>query len=87
MLTLEEEQHFDNFIEMTNTKGWKQLLSNLQDNLDIVSQVEYCKTLEDLYRAKGNREVLLSIINFKESVISSREALISEREDTLNEEA
>lgn len=85
MLTKEEEDYYNNFFALCRTEGWKQLESNLKSNLEIVNDISYLSSEKDLFKALGAREVLLSLINFKENTQDSMDALIEERKANESE--
>ena len=75
MMTEKEEEAAR---EMFMTDGWKSLMEELEDQLDLCT-LESCHTLEDLHFTKGRAAVLTMILNYQDYVIRVGE----ERDDTL----
>lgn len=69
----ETQDLFENYFDLFSRPGWKQFVDNLEVNLQSVSRLDDIKTTEDLYRAKGAREVLSRIVNFKALIEQSYE--------------
>lgn len=64
--------------EMFMTEGWKNLVEELEDQLDLCT-IDTCNTLEDLHFTKGRAAVLRMILNYESYVTRVGEEL----DDTL----
>ena len=50
--------------EMFMTEGWKNLMEEVQDQLDLCN-IDSCNTLEELHFSKGRRAVLRMFLNYE----------------------
>ena len=67
-LTKEEEEYYNNYFDMFNSKGWQQLVEELNVNLVNVNSVQSTKDVDDMYFRKGQLNVLNSIVNLDDSI-------------------
>mgnify|MGYP003120689082 CR=1 FL=1 len=67
-LTKEEEEYYNNYFDMFNSKGWQQLVEELKTNLVNVNSVQSTKDVDDMYFRKGQLNVLNSIVNLDDSI-------------------
>jgi hypothetical protein len=67
-LTKEEEEYYNNYFDMFNSKGWKQLVEEFKVNLVNVNSVQSTKDVDDMYFRKGQLNVLNSIVNLDDSI-------------------
>ena len=67
-LTKEEDEYYNNYFDMFNSKGWKQLVEELNVNLVNVNSVQATKDVDDMYCRKGQLNVLNSIVNLDDSI-------------------
>ena len=58
--------------EMFMTQGWKNLMEELEDQLDLCT-IDACNTLEDLYFSKGRAAVLRMILSYEDYVRNTNE--------------
>ena len=61
MITEREEEYAR---EMFMTQGWKNLVEELEDQLDLCT-LDYCNTLEELHFTKGRAAVLRMLLNYE----------------------
>jgi len=61
MITEREEEYAR---EMFMTQGWKNLMEELEDQLDLCT-LDACNTLEDMPLTKGRAAVLRMLLNFE----------------------
>ena len=61
MITEKEEEQAR---EMFMTEGWKNLMEELEDQLDLCT-LDACNTLEDLHFTKGRAAVLRMFLNYE----------------------
>ena len=50
--------------EMFMTEGWKNLMEEVQDQLDLCT-IDACDTLEELHFSKGRQAVLRMFLNYE----------------------
>lgn len=67
-LTKEEDEYYNNYFDMFNSKGWQQLVEELNVNLVNVNSVQSTKDVDDMYFRKGQLNVLNSIVNLDDSI-------------------
>lgn len=63
-MTREEEKYFENFFDLFNTEGWKQLQAELQAKGSMYD-ISKLNSTEDLFFVKGELSVLNSVLNFE----------------------
>ena len=66
-MTSEEEKYYENYFDLFNTEGWKQLVNEIKD-IHQSYIVENFNTIEELYKAKGEREILGRVLNFENGI-------------------
>jgi hypothetical protein len=66
-MTHEEEKYYENYFDLFNTTGWKQLIVEIEEIRSSYA-LESLNTIEELYKAKGEREVLSRFINFENGI-------------------
>ena len=69
----ELEKYYNNFFEMFRTEGWKQLLEEVENNVEQTNNLEITKDEQDLYFRKGQLVVMNNIINLETQVAHARE--------------
>ena len=67
-LDKELETYYNNYFDLFNTEGYKQLISELQGNLLAINNIDACKDEADMYFRKGQLNVLASLINFETAI-------------------
>jgi len=82
-VTPDTEQYFNNFFELFNTPGWKQLTEELKENAININNASAISTLEDLHFRKGQLNMLSSLVNLPETVEANyKEATSQESEES-----
>ena len=66
--------------EMFMTQGWKNLMEELEDQLDLCT-LDSCNTIEELHFTKGRAAVIRMLLNFEDYIIRVGEQ--EEQDDTL----
>jgi hypothetical protein len=66
-MTIDEEKYYENYFDLFNSIGWKQLQAELQDIYETYS-VDHIDSLESLYSARGERSILSRILNFENGI-------------------
>ena len=71
----ETQQYYDNYFNLFQTDGWKQLIEELQQNALVINSVEATKDANDLYMRKGQINVLAYILNLESTTNTNYEEL------------
>jgi RNA binding exosome subunit len=74
----ELEKYYNNFFEMFRTEGWKQLLGEVENNVEQTNNLEITKDEQDLYFRKGQLAVFRSLINLEQLMTAAQEQAESE---------
>ena len=72
-MTPELETYFNNYNELFNHEGFKQLLQELSVNATQLADIQPVKDLEDLYYRKGQVAAFATIINLQSTIEAARE--------------
>ena len=72
-MTPELETYYNNYNELFNHAGFKQLLKDVSNNVDRLSDVQAVKDLEDLFFRKGQIAAFTSIINLEGTIEAARD--------------
>lgn len=66
-MTIDEEKYYEAYFDLFNSKGWKQLITELEEIYQSYS-VDRLNSNEELHLAKGERQVLARLLNFENGV-------------------
>jgi hypothetical protein len=80
-MTPELETYYNNYNELFNHEGFKQLLKDVSNNVDRLSDVQAVKDLEDLFFRKGQITAFTSIINLEGTIEAARDQVEAQPED------
>ena len=69
----ELETYFNNYNELFNHSGFKQLLEELSNNINKLSDLSSVKDLEDLFFRKGQVAAFTAILNLDGTIEAARE--------------
>ena len=83
-MTPELETYFDNYNELFNHEGFKQLVQELSSNATQLADIQPVKDLEDLYYRKGQVAAFATIINLQSTIEAAREQAEVEAEGPIN---
>ena len=72
-MTPERETYFDNYNELFNHDGFKQLLDEVSNNIKQLSNVTTIKDEEELFFRKGQIAAFNAIINLDGTIEAARE--------------
>tara|TARA_B110000438_G_scaffold297716_2_gene344571 strand:+ start:1737 stop:1979 length:243 start_codon:yes stop_codon:yes gene_type:complete len=72
-MTPELETYFNNYNELFNQAGFKQLVEELVDNSKELSDVRTIKDVEELFFRKGQIAAFATIITLEDTIIVARE--------------
>jgi hypothetical protein len=76
----ELETYFNNYNELFNTEGFKQLIQELSNNAVTLADIQTVKDTEDFLFRKGQVAALASVINLENTIKVSREQAEEEEE-------
>tara|TARA_Y100000385_G_scaffold269082_1_gene306770 strand:+ start:1509 stop:1769 length:261 start_codon:yes stop_codon:yes gene_type:complete len=85
MKNKELEAYYNTYRDLFVTDGWKQLVTDLLQNANVINSVESTKDNEDLYFRKGQLAILAHVINL-EAQIQAAEEQIEEQENQKDSE-
>lgn len=77
----ELETYFDNYNELFNHKGFKQLLEEITNNATQLSDIQTVKDVEELYFRKGQVAAFATIINLQATIENAREQAEAEEQE------
>ena len=83
-MTPELETYFNNYNQLFNHEGFKQLLTEISNNVTQLSDIQTVKDLEELFYRKGQVAAFASIINLQGTIEAAREQAEAEEEEPLN---
>ena len=72
-MTSELETYFNNYNELFNQSGFKQLVEELVQNVDDLSDVRSVKDVEELFFRKGQIAAFATIITLEDTITAARE--------------
>ena len=76
----ELETYFNNYNELFNHEGFKQLIQELSNNAVTLADIQTVKDTEDFLFRKGQVAALASVINLENTITVSREQAEEEEE-------
>ena len=79
-MTPELETYFNNYNELFNHEGFKQLIQELSNNAITLADIQTVKDTEDFLFRKGQVAALASVINLENTIKVSREQAEEEEE-------
>ena len=77
----ELETYFDNYNELFNHKGFKQLLEEINNNAKLLSDIQTVKDVEEFYYRKGQVAAFATIINLQATIENAREQAEAEEQE------
>ena len=80
-MTPELETYFNNYNELFNHSGFKQLLEELSNNIEKLSDLTSIKDVEELFFRKGQLAAFNAVINLEGTVSATREQAEEAKED------
>jgi hypothetical protein len=72
-MTPELETYFDNYFELFNHEGFKQLVQEISTNAQQLADIQSVKNEEELFYRKGQVAALATIINLQATIEASRD--------------
>ena len=82
-MTPELETYFDNFNQLFNNEGFKQLLEEISVTTKQLSDVQTVKDVEELFFRKGQLAAFATILNLEDTVVATREQAEAEEQEDI----
>ena len=79
-MTPELEAYFDNYNQLFNHEGFKQLLEELSNNAQRLADIQSVKDLEELFYRKGQVAAFATVINLEATIAAAREQAEAEED-------
>ena len=83
-MTPELETYFNNYNELFNHEGFKQLVNELSNNATQLADIQTVKDQEDLFFRKGQVAALASVINLQATIEAARDQAEAEDEEPVD---
>ena len=83
-MNTELETYFNNYNELFNHEGFKQLLQELSTNATQLADIQTVKDQEDLYFRKGQVAAFATVINLQGTIEAAREQAEAETEEPVD---
>jgi len=74
----ELQEYYENRFNMMATQGWVDLIEDVQDMFDSYNQINTADSLEELYKRKGQIDILQWVLTLKQVSEQSYEELENE---------
>ena len=74
----ELQEYYENRFNMMATQGWVDLIEDVQDMFDSYNQINTADSLEELYKRKGQIDILQWLLTLKQVSEQSYEELENE---------
>ena len=79
-MTPELEAYFDNYNQLFNHEGFKQLIEELSNNAQRLADIQSVKDLEELFYRKGQVAAFATVINLESTIAAAREQAEAEED-------
>lgn len=79
-MTPELEAYFDNYNQLFNHEGFKQLKEELSNNAQRLADIQSVKDLEELFYRKGQVAAFATVINLETTIAAAREQAEAEED-------
>ena len=86
-MTKELEVYFANYFEMFRSEGWKQLLTDLNQNVAQINSVEQTTDNDNLYFRKAQLAILATLFNLETQITNAEKEAKEEPQEELELEA
>ena len=83
-MTPELEAYFNNYNELFNSDGFKQLISELSNNATQLADIQSVKDEEELFYRKGQVAALATVINLEATITAAREQAEAEEQEDMD---
>lgn len=83
-MTPELEAYFNNYNELFNSEGFKQLIGELSNNATQLADIQSVKDGEELFYRKGQVAALATVINLEATITAAREQAEAEEQEDMD---
>tara|TARA_B100000131_G_C17841851_1_gene502143 strand:- start:180 stop:434 length:255 start_codon:yes stop_codon:yes gene_type:complete len=83
-MTPELEAYFDNYNQLFNHEGFKQLIEELSNNAKQLADIQSVKDLEELFYRKGQVAAFATVINLENTITLARDQAEAEDSEAVN---
>ena len=83
-MTPELEAYFDNYNQLFNHEGFKQLIEELSNNAKQLADIQSVKDLEELFYRKGQVAAFATVINLENIITLARDQAEAEDSEAVN---
>jgi hypothetical protein len=83
-MTPELEAYFNNYNELFNSDGFKQLIGELSNNATQLADIQSVKDGEELFYRKGQVAALATVINLEATITAAREQAEAEEQEDMD---
>jgi hypothetical protein len=83
-MTPELEAYFNNYNELFNSDGFKQLIGELSNNAAQLADIQSVKDGEELFYRKGQVAALATVINLEATITAAREQAEAEEQEDMD---
>ena len=83
-MTPELEAYFNNYNELFNSDGFKQLIGELSNNATQLADIQSVKDGEELFYRKGQVAALDTVINLEATITAAREQAEAEEQEDMD---
>ena len=77
----ELETYYNNFFDLFRNEGWKQLYTELVNNINVINNVNLTKDEQDLFFRKGQLAVIANLVNLEETINTAYKEILENNED------
>jgi hypothetical protein len=83
-MTPELETYFNNYNELFNSDGFKQLVDELSKNAMQLADIQSVKDVEELFYRKGQVAAFATVINLDATITAAREQAEAEEQEEMD---
>ena len=83
-MNTELETYFDNYADLFNSEGFKQLVSELSNNATQLADIQTVKDQEDLFFSKVQVAAFATVINLQATIEAARDQAEAELEEPVD---
>jgi len=83
-MTPELEAYFNNYNELFNSEGFKQLIGELTNNATQLADIQSVKDGDELFYRKGQVAALATVINLENTITAAREQAEAEEQEDMD---
>ena len=83
-MTPELETYFNNYFDLFNSQGFKQLLEEISATTTTLSDIQSIKDNEELFFRKGQIAAFATVLNLESTIEAAREQAEAEEEGPVD---